>query len=206
LLTCCSLFLQRERPHPSTAERDTSVDRPDLEHEPDRKRIEKEKGRKIERDRRDHEKDGEYDSKDLDGPKRKVFPKKLEADTHQGAASISASSYNDNDARKSVYTQEFNFCEKVKEKLEPGAYQEFLKCLHIYSQEIITRSELKNLVNDILQRTPDLMDGFSEFLDHCENIDGFLDGVINKSKRSLTLKFTLSLVLLFVDVLYTSFL
>jgi histone deacetylase complex regulatory component SIN3 len=45
-----------------------------------------------------------------------------------------------------VYAQEFHFCEKVKEKLEYDAYQEFLKCLHIYSQEIITRSELKNLV------------------------------------------------------------
>ena len=45
-----------------------------------------------------------------------------------------------------VYTHEFHFCEKVKEKLEHDAYQEFLKCLHIYSQEIITRSELKNLV------------------------------------------------------------
>lgn len=45
-----------------------------------------------------------------------------------------------------VYTHEFHFCEKVKEKLEHEAYQEFLKCLHIYSQEIITRSELKNLV------------------------------------------------------------
>jgi paired amphipathic helix protein Sin3a len=46
-----------------------------------------------------------------------------------------------------VYTQELHFCEKVKEKLEPEAYQEFLKCLHIYSQDIITRSELKILVS-----------------------------------------------------------
>lgn len=45
-----------------------------------------------------------------------------------------------------VYTQEFNFCERVKEKLHPETYQEFLKCLHIYSKEIITRTELKNLV------------------------------------------------------------
>jgi paired amphipathic helix protein Sin3a len=45
-----------------------------------------------------------------------------------------------------VYAQEFHFCEKVKEKLEHESYQEFVKCLNIYSQEIITRSELKNLV------------------------------------------------------------
>ncbi|KQK08163.1 hypothetical protein BRADI_2g40052v3 [Brachypodium distachyon] len=168
--------IKRERPHPSTADRDISVDRPDLEHDPERRRIEKEKGRKIDRDRRDYDKDGEYDSKDLDGGqhKRKPFPKKPEgtcAETHQG-----------------VYPQEFHFCEKVKEKLEPEAYQEFLKCLHIYSQEIITRSELKNLVTDILQRYPDLMNGFSEFLEHCETIDGFLDGVVNKRQTPRTVK------------------
>jgi hypothetical protein len=97
LLCSLILFLQRERPHPSTAQHDTTVDRPDLGHDPDRK---KEKGRKIDPDRRDHEKDGEYDSKDLLGIKRKTFPK-MEAETHQGVASISASSYNDNGARKS---------------------------------------------------------------------------------------------------------
>lgn len=45
-----------------------------------------------------------------------------------------------------VYTQEFNFCEKVKDKLHAETYQEFLKCLNIYSNEIISRTELKNLV------------------------------------------------------------
>lgn len=46
-----------------------------------------------------------------------------------------------------VYGQEFAFCEKVKEKLRnTDDYQEFLKCLHIYSKEIITRSELQCLV------------------------------------------------------------
>jgi len=46
-----------------------------------------------------------------------------------------------------MYSQEFAFCEKVKEKLRnPDDYQEFLKCLHIYSREIITRQELQSLV------------------------------------------------------------
>lgn len=46
-----------------------------------------------------------------------------------------------------VYGQEFAFCEKVKEKLRNADhYQEFLKCLHIYSKEIITRAELQSLV------------------------------------------------------------
>lgn len=46
-----------------------------------------------------------------------------------------------------VYSQEFSFCEKVKERLRnPDDYQAFLKCLHIYSTEIITRKELQSLV------------------------------------------------------------
>lgn len=46
-----------------------------------------------------------------------------------------------------IYGQEFAFCEKVKEKLRNADdYQEFLKCLHIYSKEIITRTELQSLV------------------------------------------------------------
>lgn len=46
-----------------------------------------------------------------------------------------------------MYKQEFNFCEKVKERLRNADdYQAFLKCLHIYSTEIITRKELQGLV------------------------------------------------------------
>ena len=46
-----------------------------------------------------------------------------------------------------MYSQAFAFCDKVKEKLRhPEGYQEFLKCLHIYSREIITRHELQALV------------------------------------------------------------
>lgn len=46
-----------------------------------------------------------------------------------------------------MYNQEFIFCEKVKEKLcSMDDYQAFLKCLHIYSKEIISRSELQTLV------------------------------------------------------------
>ncbi|KAF8407976.1 hypothetical protein HHK36_007116 [Tetracentron sinense] len=95
-----------------------------------------------------------------------------------------------------VYNQEFGFCEKVKEKLHNSDdYQEFLKCLHIYSTEIITRSELQSLVclklsvlnilvGDLLGKYPDLMDGFNEFLARCEKIGnyGLLAGVMSKTK------------------------
>ncbi|XP_008782411.3 paired amphipathic helix protein Sin3-like 4 [Phoenix dactylifera] len=189
---------KRERTYNSHADRDLSVDRPDQEHDRQRRRAEKEKDRKEDRDRRDRERDDkdlEHDSRDLDnGQRRRKLSSRRVDDSvgehlHQGGESaenfgmysISASSFDDKNALKSVYTQEFNFCERVKEKLHPETYQEFLKCLHIYSKEIITRTELKNLVSDILEKYPDLMDGFNEFLAHCENIDGFLAGVFNKT-------------------------
>ncbi|XP_008787938.2 paired amphipathic helix protein Sin3-like 4 isoform X1 [Phoenix dactylifera] len=189
---------KRERTYNSHADRDLSVDCPDPEHDRQRRRSEKEKDRKEDRDKRDRErdeKDLEHDSRDLDNTqrRRKLSSRRVddsvgehlhhggEAAENFGTYSISASSFDDKNALKSMYTQEFNFCERVKEKLHPETYQEFLKCLHIYSKEIITRTELKNLVSDILEKYPDLMDGFNEFLAHCENIDGFLAGVFNKT-------------------------
>ncbi|KVI01143.1 Paired amphipathic helix [Cynara cardunculus var. scolymus] len=45
--------------------------------------------------------------------------------------------------RLRMYSQEFTFCEKVKNRLRNhDDYQAFLKCLHIYSTSIITRKEL----------------------------------------------------------------
>ena len=53
-----------------------------------------------------------------------------------------------------IYSHEFAFCERVKEKLRNADdYQEFLKCLHIYSKEIITRAELQSLVWILLYLT-----------------------------------------------------
>ncbi|KAJ6814157.1 paired amphipathic helix protein Sin3-like 4 [Iris pallida] len=189
---------KKERAYNSHAERDLSVDRPDPEHGRHRRRTEKEKDRKEESDRRYRErdeKDLDHDSRDLDNGQHKRIKHSRRADDsvpeqmHQsgesaenfGIYSISASSFDDKNAIKSVHMEEFIFCEKVKERLSPETYQEFLKCLHIYSKEIINRAELRNLVSDILGKYPDLMVGFSEFLTKCEkSIDRFLTDVINK--------------------------
>jgi paired amphipathic helix protein Sin3a len=87
-----------------------------VEHDHQRRRLDKEKERKGERDRRDYEredKDGEHDSRELDigQRKRKPFPRKMEdtaGETHQGGPnethgmhSVSASSYDDKDSLKS---------------------------------------------------------------------------------------------------------
>ncbi|KAL4581665.1 hypothetical protein LXL04_006191 [Taraxacum kok-saghyz] len=97
-----------------------------------------------------------------------------------GVHSGSGTPYADNNDLRSMYSEEFNFCEKVKDRLNNlEDYQAFLKCLHIYNTEIITRKELQSLVSDLLGKHPDLMEGFTTFLGR-ENIDGFLAGVMDK--------------------------
>ncbi|CAL9079689.1 unnamed protein product [Musa textilis] len=192
---------KREKAYPSHANHDFGIDSLDMEHDSQRRCAEKEKDRKEDRDKRYHERDEkelEHDSGDLDNEQcRRKLPSRRVDDPiaepmHQGGNiamnSISASQFDDKNALKSVYTREFNFCEKVKAKLHRDTYQEFLQCLHIYSKEIINRTELKNLVSDILGKYPDLMEGFNEFLAHCENIDGFLKGVINKRHMATPIK------------------
>ncbi|KAI3952206.1 hypothetical protein MKW98_005901 [Papaver atlanticum] len=169
---------QRERTTTYHAERDLSVDRPDPDHEKvmgkeHRRRPDKEKERKGDRDRRDRdrvEKDPEH--------KRKF---RRAEETNDPFLQDGEGPYDDKPSLKSAYPQEFLFCEKVKETLgNSGLYQEYLKCLNIYSKEIITRDELQGLVRDLLGKYPDLMNGFELFLSRCEKIDGLLAGVMNK--------------------------
>ncbi|KAK9071711.1 hypothetical protein SSX86_008140 [Deinandra increscens subsp. villosa] len=163
------------------AERDPSVDCPDVDDKTMMKlqKEQRKRGEKENRDRRHNDQD--YKEPDLDSnrgrlEKRKSAPKVEDFGIHSGLTP-----YDDKDALKSLYSKEFTFCENVKNRLRnPDEYQAFLKCLHIYSTEIITRKELQSLVADLLGKHTDLMEGFSAFLERCENIDGFLAGVMNK--------------------------
>jgi paired amphipathic helix protein Sin3a len=75
--------------------------------------------------------------------------------------------------------------DKVKARLRNrDTYQEFLKCLNIFSQEIISRGELQSLVGDILGKHADLLEGFNEFLTHCENVEGYLAGVFKTLQKA----------------------
>jgi histone deacetylase complex regulatory component SIN3 len=59
------------------------------------------------------------------------------------------------------------YLELVRTRLKNrDAYQDFLKLLHLFGQDIITMGEMKELVLDILSRYPDLLAGFDEFLKH----------------------------------------
>lgn len=46
----------------------------------------------------------------------------------------------------SGYSQELAIVDRVKEKLNASEYQEFLRCLNLFSKEIISRPELQSLV------------------------------------------------------------
>ncbi|XP_076936872.1 paired amphipathic helix protein Sin3-like 2 isoform X2 [Bidens hawaiensis] len=135
------------------------------------------KRKKESRDRRTQDQDFKDSGIDHRLEKRKSARKVEDFEMHSGL-----DPYDDKDALKSLYCQEFTFCDKVKDRLRnPDDYQAFLKCLHIYSTEIITRKELQSLVSDLLGSHPDLMEQFSAFMERCENMDGFLLDVMKKT-------------------------
>ncbi|KAK9837425.1 hypothetical protein WJX81_001540 [Elliptochloris bilobata] len=80
----------------------------------------------------------------------------------------------DDDDSSSILATQLNFFERVKQRVRSReAYQDFLKCLNLYAQEIIPRAELQMLVGDILakQGHSDLQVQFGSFLDRCEHYD-----------------------------------
>ncbi|KAH0707948.1 paired amphipathic helix protein Sin3-like 2 [Solanum tuberosum] len=166
------------------AERDLSIERPDLDDEKTMIKLHKEQKRRAEkesRDRRTHD----QDYKEPDNENNEDLSMQRHTDKKKSARKVEefGGPHEDKDALKNMYSQEFSFCEKVKERLRsPTDYQAFLKCLHIYSTEIITRTELQSLVADLLGKHPDLLEGFGEFLERCEQDDGFLEGVMRKSR------------------------
>ncbi|KAK6913176.1 Paired amphipathic helix [Dillenia turbinata] len=177
---------RRDRIMGSHVDRDPSVDRPDLEDDKSMIRMQKEQKRreKVNRDRRNRDLDDREQENDMNRdfdvqtiPDRRRAVRKVEG---FGVNPILAT-YDDKSAIRRMYNQEFSFCDRVKERLcNADDYQTFLKCLNIYSSEIITRNELQSLVADLLGKYPDLMNGFNEFLERCEKIDGFFSGPSNK--------------------------
>ncbi|XVE75149.1 hypothetical protein DITRI_Ditri12bG0072300 [Diplodiscus trichospermus] len=180
------------------SEPDLSVERPDPDldrvmmksEKEQRRRGEKERDKREDKDRRereqddrDFENDGSRDFNMRFLHKRNGKPARRGEDSgfEQLQQVGDSSAYDDKNAMKSVYNQEFAFCDKVKEKLRnPDHYQEFLRCLHLYSNEVISRTELQSLVNDLLGRCPDLMDGFNKFLVQCEKNEGLLADFVSE--------------------------
>ncbi|KAK6153046.1 hypothetical protein DH2020_012685 [Rehmannia glutinosa] len=167
---------RRDRVVGPHGERDLSVERPDMDDDKTVMKLHKEQKKHIEkenRDRKNRDHDDRYPDTENNGDMHRPSDKRKSArKVEDFGGNSNLASYDDKDAWKSTYSHEFIFCEKVKERLcSADDYQAFLKCLHIYSTEIITRKELQSLVADLLGKYPDLMDGFNEFLERSERIE-----------------------------------
>ncbi|KAK1374318.1 paired amphipathic helix protein Sin3-like 2 [Heracleum sosnowskyi] len=169
---------QRDRIIAPHMEGDPSVERHDIDDDKAMIKLHKEQKKRGDKDNKDRRnRDPDHDMHRL-SEKRKSA---LKVDNFGGDPVLAP--YDDKDALKSMYKQEFSFCDKVKERLRNTEnYQSFLKCLHIYSTEIISRRELQGLIADLLGKHPDLMEGFNDFLERCERVDGFLHGVMSKTE------------------------
>uniref|UniRef100_A0A8C5HQG7 Paired amphipathic helix protein Sin3a n=1 Tax=Gouania willdenowi TaxID=441366 RepID=A0A8C5HQG7_GOUWI len=65
------------------------------------------------------------------------------------------------------------FFEKVRKALRSSeAYENFLRCMHVYNQEIISRTELVQLVIPFLGKFPELFTWFKNFLGYRESSHG----------------------------------
>jgi len=69
--------------------------------------------------------------------------------------------------------RELGFFDRVKNRLRSkDAYQDFLKCLHLFNTEVVSKRELLRLVQDVLgQKNGDLLQGFDELVTRCEAIE-----------------------------------
>ncbi|KAH9739826.1 Paired amphipathic helix protein Sin3-like 2 [Citrus sinensis] len=162
---------RRDRIATSHADRDLSVDRPEMDDEKLMIKMQKEQRRRAEKENRDR-RNRDQDDREIEHDNNRDFNLQRFPDKKKSIKKV-----------EGIYNQGFIFCDKVKEKLCSDDYQAFLKCLHIYSNGIIKRNDLQNLVTDLLGKYMDLMDEFNHFFERCENIDGFLAGVM--SKKSL---------------------
>ncbi|TYH99630.1 hypothetical protein ES332_A11G079500v1 [Gossypium tomentosum] len=174
---------RRDRIITSHADHGISVDHPELDDDKTMMKMQKEQRKRLEkenRDRRTRDLDDSKHDNNRDCNLQRIHDKKRYGRKIEGFAS-----YDDRDTFKSMCNQGFIFCERVKERLcSSDDYQAFLKCLNIYSNGIIKRNDLQNLVTDLLGKHPDLMNEFNQFLERCENTDGLLAGVISKKSLS----------------------
>ncbi|XP_059470996.1 paired amphipathic helix protein Sin3b isoform X2 [Neocloeon triangulifer] len=68
---------------------------------------------------------------------------------------------------------DYAFFDKVRKALKnPEIYENFLRCLVLFNQEIVSGTELVQLVTPFLSRFPELLKWFKEFLGHNETMVG----------------------------------
>lgn len=77
------------------------------------------------------------------------------------------------EASKFGSLNDYAFFDKVRKALRsPDVYENFLRCLTLFNQEIISRVELIGLISPFLSRFPELHRWFQDFLGSQSNIEG----------------------------------
>ncbi|XP_053677519.1 uncharacterized protein LOC128727615 [Anopheles nili] len=82
------------------------------------------------------------------------------------------------EASKYGTLNDYAFFDKVRKALRsPDVYENFLRCLTLYNQEIVSKSELQTLVTPFLSRFPDLLKWFQDFLGPAVSVGAGIGGL-----------------------------
>ncbi|AAF03494.1 unknown protein [Arabidopsis thaliana] len=165
---------ERRRERAVALRGDYSVERYDLNDDKTMVKIQREQRKRLDKENRAR-RGRDLDDREAGQDNLHHFPEKRKSSRRAEAleAYSGSASHSEKDNLKSMYKQAFVFCEKVKDRLcSQDDYQTFLKCLNIFSNGIIQRKDLQNLVSDLLGKFPDLMDEFNQFFERCESITG----------------------------------
>jgi paired amphipathic helix protein Sin3a len=85
--------------------------------------------------------------------------------------------------KEKQFEEEMDFFDKVRRRLDNKfAYIEFLRCLNLFSNEIITRQELIQLVYGFLGKYPDLFEWFKRIVGLKDGLGKFND-LVKKNKK-----------------------
>ncbi|KAJ0241243.1 Paired amphipathic helix protein Sin3-like 4 [Hirschfeldia incana] len=186
-----SLPPMRDSDKKDRTDRDLKTEHMDIDHERSSLKESKEDVRRIDKkndymvDGRDRKGDGmDIQKEHLLHSKKKltlrddgspgISNQAREGDKFRGDIATS-STYDDKG-----HVQELAFVDRVKAKLKTSEYQEFVRCLNLFSKEIISQPELQALVGDLIGVYPDLIEAFRVFLVQCEKNDGLLSGIVTK--------------------------
>eukprot|EP00730_Choanoeca_flexa_P009015 TRINITY_DN12572_c4_g8_i1.p1 TRINITY_DN12572_c4_g8~~TRINITY_DN12572_c4_g8_i1.p1 ORF type:complete len:1290 (+),score=469.40 TRINITY_DN12572_c4_g8_i1:134-3871(+) len=79
-------------------------------------------------------------------------------------------------------TEELAFFEKIKKVLRPSSvYDNFLRCLNLYSNDVISNHELINMVEEFLSKHPELFTWFKSFVGYSS-----ADDVVSNTELDLS--------------------
>jgi len=128
-------------------------------------------------------------AKKTETPRSKTHQRKVQKPKQKEASEAPQEETEDRKKQHSALQKELSFFDKVNQRLRnKEAYNDFIRCLSIFNQEVITRMELQGLVYDIIGKFPDLMQGFSEMMDRCEVMDFELEAKMAEKAGKMTPK------------------